>query len=66
VKDGKGRYVFIRTNHIAQRDANRKQRFQTLAKRSLLFDPDILGSVVVNQQAFSNRNYLGVSVVLAR
>jgi hypothetical protein len=38
--------------------ANWKQRFQTLAKRSLLFDPDILGSVVANQQAFSNRNEL--------
>jgi hypothetical protein len=56
VKGGKGHYVFIRTNHIAQHVANRKQRFQTLAKRSLLFDPDILGSVAANQQAFHNRN----------
>jgi len=56
VKGGKGRYVFIRTNHIARRDANRKQRFRTRIKRSLLFDPDILGCVVANRQAFHNRN----------
>jgi hypothetical protein len=56
VKGGKGRYVFIRTNHAAPRDANRKQRFRTPVKRSLPFDPDILGCVVANQQAFRNRN----------
>ena len=56
VKGGKERYVFVRTNHVAQRDANRKQRFRPTIKRLLLFDSDILGRVVINQQAFGNRN----------
>jgi hypothetical protein len=56
VKGGKGRCVFIRTNHVAQRDANRKQRLRTPIKRPLLFDSDIFGCVVANQQAFRNRN----------
>jgi hypothetical protein len=56
VKGGKGRYVFIRTNHSAQRAANRKQRFRIHITHSLLFDSDILGCVVANQQAFRNRN----------
>ena len=56
VKGGKGRYVFIRTNHVAQRAANRKQRFRTPIKRPLLLDSNILGCVVANQQAFGNRN----------
>jgi hypothetical protein len=56
VKDGKGRYVFIRMNHIVQRDATRTQRFPTPIQRPLLFDPDIPGCVVANKQAFGNRN----------
>ncbi len=56
VTDGKGRYVLMRTNHVAMHDTNRKQRFQTHVKRPLLFDPNILGCIVANQQAFRNRN----------
>ncbi len=56
VKGGKGRYVFIRTNHATQRAANRKQRFRTPIKRPLLLDSNILGCVVANQKAFRNRN----------
>ncbi len=60
VKGGKGRYVFIRTNHATQRAANRKQRFRTPIKRPLLLDSNILGCVVANQKAFRNRNNLDI------
>ncbi len=63
VKGGKGRYVFIRTNHATQRTANRKQRFRTPIKRPLLLDSNILGCVVANQKPFRNRNKLIVTVI---
>ena len=57
VKGGKGRYVFIGTNHSAKRAANRKQGFPPTVKQLLPFDPDILRCAIANQQAFGNRNY---------
>ena len=58
VKGGKGRYVFTRTNHIAQPPQTGNNASEPLSSDPCCSIPTFLGCVVANQQAFGNRNEL--------